>query len=83
MNTAADSLARMRLKFAVEVRPEIPEDVRTKLIELTTSSSDVVDEEKTFIVQADHDQEPEDQILEGKKRFWGTAAESVEILETS
>ena len=45
VNTAADFLSRLELKVAEMIHPKIREDVQTTPIEVSTSSSDVADEE--------------------------------------
>ena len=48
INTAADFLSRIELKVTEKIRLKIREDVQTTPIEVTTSSSDVADEEHFF-----------------------------------
>ena len=45
VNTAADFLSRLEFKATARIRLKIREDVQTTPIEVTTSSSDVADEE--------------------------------------
>ena len=45
VNTAADFLSRLELKVTEEIRLKIREDIQTTPIEVTTSSSDIADEE--------------------------------------
>ena len=68
VNTAADFLSRLELKVTEKIRLKIREDVQTTPIEVTTSSSDVVDEEQVFFTQTDNDNEPEEQTLERKEQ---------------
>ena len=60
VNTEADFLSRLELK--------IKEDIQTTPIEVTTSSSDVADEEQFFITHADGTNESEEQTLERKEQ---------------
>ena len=53
VNTSADSLSRLELKVTEKIRLKIREDIQTKPIEVTTSSSDVADEEQIFFTHAD------------------------------
>ena len=48
------------------IRLKIREDIHTTPIEVTTSSSDVADEEQTFFTHADDGKESEEQTL-GRK----------------
>ena len=68
VNTAADFLSSFELKVTEKICPKIREDIQTTPIEVTTSSSDVADEEQVFFTQADDDQESEEQALERKER---------------
>ena len=67
VNTAADFLSRLELKVTEKIRLKIREDIQTTPIEVTTSSSDVADEERFFFTQADKNDESEEQTLERKK----------------
>ena len=88
VNTAADFLSRLELKVTEKIRRKIREDIRTKPIEVTTSSSDVADEEKFFFTQADKNDESEEQTLERKEQSkqnakqWAMNEESP-VLKTS
>ena len=53
VNTAADILSKLELKNTEKMRVEIREDTQTTPIEVTTSSSDVADEEQFFVTQTD------------------------------
>ena len=53
VNTAADFFSRLELKVTERIRLKIREDVRTTPIEVTTSSSDVADEEQFFFAHTD------------------------------
>ena len=66
INTAADSLSRLELKVTEKIHLKIREDVQTTPIEVSTSSSDVADEEHFFFTQADNQDETEEQILHWK-----------------
>ena len=67
-NTAADFHSRLELKVTEKIRLKIREDIQTTPIEVTTSSSDVADEEQVFFTQTDNDNEPEEQTLESKEQ---------------
>ena len=68
VNTAADFLCRLELKVTEKIRLKIREDIQTTPIEVTTSSSDVADEEQVFFTQTDNDNESEEQTLERKEQ---------------
>ena len=53
VNTAADFLSRLELKITEKIHVKIREDVQTTPIEVSTSSSDVADEEQLFFTQPD------------------------------
>ena len=82
VNTAADFLSRLELKVTEKIRLKIREDIQTTPIEVTTSSSDVADEEQFFFKQADKSDESEEQTLERKERArqnakqWAASEES-------
>ena len=59
VNTAADFLSRLELKVTEKIRLKIREDIHTTPIEVTTSSSDVADEEQIFFTHADGSTESE------------------------
>ena len=63
INTAADFLSRLELKVTEKIHRKIRKDVQTTHIEVSTSSSDVADEEQFFFMQADGQNEAEEQIL--------------------
>ena len=67
VNTAADFLSRFELKVTEKTRLKIREDIHTTPIEVTTSSSDVADEEQIFFTHADDGKESEEQTLEWKE----------------
>ena len=68
VNTAADFLSRLELKVTEKIRLKIREDIHTTPIEVTTSSSDVADEEQLFFTHADDGKESEEQTLERKEQ---------------
>ena len=51
-NTAADFLSRLELEVTEKIRLKISEDIQATPIEVTTSSSDVADEEQFFFTHA-------------------------------
>ena len=67
VNTEADFLSRLALKVTEKIRLKIREDIQTTPIEVTTSSSDVADEEH-FFKQADEINESEEQTLQRKEQ---------------
>ena len=68
VSTAADFLSRLELKVKKEIRLKTREDIPTTPIEVTTSSSDVADEEQFFFTQADNNDESHEQTLERKEQ---------------
>ena len=68
VNNAADFLSRLELKVTEKIRLKIREDIHTTPIEVTTSSSDVSDEEQIFFTSADDIKESEEQTLERKEQ---------------
>ena len=68
VNTAADFPSRLELKVTEKIRLKIREDIHTTPIEVTTSSSDVADEEQIFFTHADDGKESEEQTLERKEQ---------------
>ena len=66
VNTAADFLSRLELKVTEKIRLKIREGIHTTPIEMTTSSSDVADEEQFFFTHADDTNESKEQTLERK-----------------
>ena len=68
INTAADFLFRFELKVTEKIRLKIREDIHTTSIEVTTSSSDVADEEQFFFTHADNTSVSEEQNLERKEQ---------------
>ena len=67
VNTAAEFLSRLELKFTETLRLKIREDIQTTPIEFTTFSQDVADEEQFFFSQADNKDESEEQTLQRKQ----------------
>ena len=67
VNTAAHFLSRLELKVTEKVRLKIREDIRKTPVKVTTSSSDVADEEQLFFTHADNSNESEEQTLQRKK----------------
>ena len=63
VNTAAEFLSRLKKKVTEKFHLKIREDVQTTPIEVSTSSSDVADEEQFFFAQADGQDETEEKIL--------------------
>ena len=68
VNTAANFLSRLELKVTEKIRLKIREDIQTTPIEVTTSSSDVADEEQFFFTHADDTNESEEQTFERKEQ---------------
>ena len=66
--TAAEFLSRLELKVTEKICLKIREAIETTLIEVTTSSSDVADEEHIFFTHADDAKESEEQTLERKQQ---------------
>ena len=83
VNTAADFLSRLELKVMERIRLKIREDVQTTPIEISTSSSDVADEEQFFFTQTDDKDETEEQILQTEEQSREKAAEWVVNQEPS
>ena len=70
INTAADFLSRLEPKVTEKIHLKIREDVQTTPIEVSSSSSDVADEEET-----EGQDETEEQILQRKEQCQKKAAE--------
>ena len=68
VNTAADFLSRLELKVTEKIRLKIREDIHTTPNKVTTSSSDVADEEQIFFTHADDGKESGEQTLERKEQ---------------
>ena len=69
VNTAADFLSRLELKVTEKICLKIREGIQTTPIEVTTSTSDVADEEQVFFTHADNENESEDQTLQRKEQL--------------
>ena len=65
-NTPADFLSRLELEVTEKIHLKIREDVQTTPIEVSTSSSDVADEEQFFFTQSDGQDETEEQMIQRK-----------------
>ena len=76
VNTAADFLSRLELKVTEKICLKIREDIQITHIEVTTSSSDVADEEQVFFTHADDGHESEEQTLERKEQSRQNAKQS-------
>ena len=83
VNTAADFLSRSELKVTKKIHLKIREDVQTTPIEVSTSSSDVADEDEFSCTQTDGQGETEEQILQRKEQSQKKAAEWVVNQESS
>ena len=68
VNTAADFLSRLELKVTEKLCLNFRDDIQTTPIEVTTSSSDVADEEQIFFTHTDHGEESEEQTLKRKEQ---------------
>ena len=77
VTTAADFISRLKLKVTEKIHLKISEDVQTTLIGVTTSSSDVADEEQFIFIQTDAEDETEEQTLERRDQFRKKATEWV------
>ena len=75
INTAADFFSRLEPKVTEKIHLKIREHVQTTPIEVSTSSSDVADEEQFFFTQTDGHNETEDEILQQKQQSQKKAAE--------
>ena len=83
VNTAAYFFSQLELKVTGRIRRNITEDVQTTPIEVTTSFSDVADEEQFFFTPTDDQDETEEQILQRKEQSREKAAEWVVNQEPS
>ena len=68
VNNAADFLSRLEYKVTEMIRLKIREDIHTTPIEVTTSSSDVADEEQFFFTHADDGKEKNRHLNERNDR---------------
>ena len=82
-NTVAEFLSRLELRVTAKIHLKIREDVQTTHIEVSTTSSDVADEEQIFFTQPDSRDETEEQILQRKEQSQENAAEWVTNQELS
>ena len=69
VNTAADFFSGLEVKFTEMIRFKIREDVQTTPIEVTTSSSDVADEEQFFFAHTKDQDETENKSYRGKNNL--------------
>ena len=83
VNTKADFLSWLELKVTDKIRLRIREDVQTTPTEVTTSSSDVADEEHFFSIQVDEEDESEEQTFERIKQIRKKTTERVTQEEPS
>ena len=67
VNTAVDFLSSLEIKVTDKIHLNIRDDFQTTPIELTTSSSDVADEEQFFFTQADNNPKSQEQIFDQKE----------------
>ena len=75
INTAADFLSILELKVTEKIYLKNREDVQTTPIEVSTTSSDVADEEQFSFTQTDGQNETEEHILQRKQQSQRKAAE--------
>ena len=68
VNTVADFFSRLELKVTEKIRLKTREYIQTTPVEVTTSSSDVADEEKLLLSQPDKNEESEQQTLKRKEQ---------------
>ena len=73
INTAADFLSSSEPEVTQKTRLKIKEDIQTTPFEVTTSSSNVSDEEQFFFTQTDNESESEEQTLQRKEQSWQNA----------
>ena len=64
INTVADFLSRLELKVTEKIHLKTREIIQTTPIEVSTSSSDVADEEQFFFTQTDGQHETEERNLQ-------------------
>ena len=69
VNTAADLLSRIELKVTERIGLKIREDVQTTPIEVTTSSSDVADEEQFSLHTEMIKMKPKNRSYKGKSNL--------------
>ena len=75
INTAADFLPRLELEVTEKIRLKIRENIQTTPIEVTTTSSDVADEDHFSFAQTDNESESEEQTFQRKEQSWQNAKE--------
>ena len=68
VNTASDFFSRLELKVTEKIHLKIREDVQTTPTEVTTSTSDVANEEQFFFTQAEGENEIKEQIFQRKRQ---------------
>ena len=68
VNTAVGFLSRLELKVTEKKRLKIREEKQTTPTEVTSSTSDVADEEQDFFTLLDNRDESEEQILERREQ---------------
>ena len=83
VSTAADFLSRLELKVTEKIHLKIREDVQTTPIEVSTSSSDVANEEQFFFTQPYTLVETEEQTLKRNEQSQKKAVEWVVNQELS
>ena len=83
VNTAADVLFRLELHDAEKIRLKVWADIQTTPFEVTTSSSDVADDEQLFFTQVDGEAETVEQTLERNEQSRRKATEWVAHEEPS
>ena len=83
INTAAYFFSRLELKVTEKIHLKIREDVPITPIEVTTTCSDVADEEQFFFTQTDGQDETEEHILQQKQQYRQKTAEWVVNQEPS
>ena len=73
---------QLELEVTEKIRLKIGEDIQKTPIEVTTSSSDVADEQQFFLTQGDKEDESEEQTLERKEQSRQNAKQWVLSEET-
>ena len=77
INTAADFLSRLKPNVTEKIRLKIREDFQTTPNEVTTSSSQIADEEQFSFTQPDNESESDEQTFQQTKESWQNAMECV------
>ena len=67
VNTADEFISRRELNDTEKIRFKIREEIQATPLEVTTSSSDITDEEQFFFTQADNEDESEEQTFHQNK----------------